>query len=51
MRETAAVGCHPATEDVAEAIEVSTIVVEGIIDDSEVIIELSEDIIDVADID
>ena len=49
-RETAAVGCHSA-EDVAEVMEVSVMVVEGTMEEAEVIIEVSEGITDVCDID
>ena len=44
------VGWYPATEDVADAIEVSVMVAEVMIDDTDDIIEDSEVIADVSDI-
>ena len=49
-RETDAVGCHPAAEDVTEVIDVALIVAEVKIDVSVLIIEVAEDIMDVSDI-
>ncbi len=47
--ETGVVGWYPATEDVADTMEVSVMVAEVITDDADDIIDDSEDITDAVD--